>query len=239
MQWLSEERLIPRLVDLLSPYHSSSVHSAVSELIKGIIIMSAPSPGAGVTEGLQNGPASNLFARQIAQKESIEKLVGYMLDDPPLEIESVNETNTSSTNSSQSDSTESPDSSFSSSDFHSTSPVLNIDTATSSGINAISIIIELIRKNNSDYFEPYLFHTLRNRLIQVQQHMHVQSEDGREALEHAFNEMVDRMGVVHLGPMLEIMCDRLGKFQQLLHKPRFSVSLIQVFFLSHFLILSY
>ena len=39
----------------------------------------------------------------------------------------------------------------------------------SSVTHAISIIIELIRKNNSDYFEPYLFHTLRNRLIHVQQ----------------------------------------------------------------------
>lgn len=101
----------------------------------------------------------------------------------------------------------------------------NSDSAISSGTHAISIIIELIRKNNSDYFEPYLFHTIRNRLIQVQQHLHVQSDEGRETLETAFNELVDRMGVVHLGPLLEIMCDRLERFQQLLHKPRSSVNI--------------
>ncbi|KAI5989239.1 SIT4 phosphatase-associated protein-domain-containing protein [Pisolithus marmoratus] len=137
----------------------SDVHAVVSELIKGIISMAAPSPGAGLTDGLQNLPASNRFARELARRESIDTLVGYILDLP---------------------------------DVHS---------ATSSVVHSISIIIELIRKNNSDYFEPYLFHTLRNRLIQ---------------------EMVDRMGVVHLGPLLEVMSERLPDFQRCLRQPRSS-----------------
>ena len=42
-------------------------------------------------------------------------------------------------------------------------------------------IIELIRKNNSDYFELYLFHALRNRLRDQQQ---LQGADNaRETLE--------------------------------------------------------
>ncbi|KAH8117023.1 SIT4 phosphatase-associated protein-domain-containing protein [Phellopilus nigrolimitatus] len=222
LEWLSAERLIPRLVDLLSPYHSVSMHAVVSELVKGIISMSAPSPGAGITEGLQNGPASNLFARQLARRENIERLVGFMLDDFSFEMELLSDARKELTNGSNSEHTGSLSSSTPPPPGSPSPPIPNIDTATSSGTHAISIIIELIRKNNSDYFEPYLFHTLRNRLIQVQQHLRVQNDSGRETLEQAFNEMVDRMGVVHLGPLLEIMCERLERFQQLLHKPRSS-----------------
>lgn len=216
LEWLSRERLIPRLVDLLSPSHSVSMHAVVSELVKGIISMAAPSPGAGITDGMQNGPASNLFARQLAKRENIEKLVGFMLDDFSFEEEKIDAkkelTNGTSTNA---------EFKFPPIIVSETSQITpNLETATSSGTQSISIIIELIRKNNSDYFEPYLFHTIRNRLIQIQQHLHVQSDEGREALEQAFVEMTNRMGVVHLGPLLEIMCDRLEKFQQLLHKPR-------------------
>jgi serine/threonine-protein phosphatase 6 regulatory subunit 3 len=204
---------------MLSPYHTPAVHAVVSDLVKGIISMSAPSPGAGLTEGLQNGPASNLFARQLARKENVDRLAGFMLDDYGFEIELLK----------QGKKEASPSAGLTSPVIASTcsasedSLLPNEESAASSGIHAISIIIELIRKNNSDYFEPYLFHTLRNRLIHVQQHLSMHTEDGRDALEHAFKEMANRMGVVHLGPLLETMCDRLERFQQLLHKPRASV----------------
>ncbi|KAI6005448.1 SIT4 phosphatase-associated protein-domain-containing protein [Pisolithus albus] len=166
LDWLSNEQLMGRLIGLLSPAHSSDVHAVVSELIKGIISMAAPSPGAGLTDGLQNLPASNLFARELARRE-------------------------------------------------------NIHSATSSVVHSISIIIELIRKNNSDFFEPYLFHTLRNRLMQVQQQLHG-ADNSREILESAMREMVDRMGVVHLGPLLDVMSERLPDFQRYLRQPRSS-----------------
>ena len=51
--------------------------------------MSAPSPGAGLSEGLHNGPASNLFARQLAKRDNVEKLTGFMLDDYSFEIELI------------------------------------------------------------------------------------------------------------------------------------------------------
>jgi len=185
----------------------------VAELIKGIISMATPSPGAGLTEGLQNGPASNRFARELAHPNSVSKLTDYMLNDfggdqgtvtsriIPDDAENI---------SGRLDSNESAN-----------SILPNIQSATSSVIHSISIIIELIRKNNSDYFEPYLFHTLRNRLIQVQQQL---NSDDRETLERAMKEMVDRMGVVHLGPVLEIICDRLDTLQRYLREPRSLVS---------------
>jgi serine/threonine-protein phosphatase 6 regulatory subunit 3 len=70
-----------RLIEMLSASHTSDIHTVVADLIKGIISMSAPSPGAGLTEGLQNGPASNRFARELALPSNISKLVDYMLHD--------------------------------------------------------------------------------------------------------------------------------------------------------------
>ncbi|KAI6139587.1 SIT4 phosphatase-associated protein-domain-containing protein [Pisolithus tinctorius] len=190
LEWLSSEQLMGRLIDLLSPAHSSDVHAVVSELIKGIISMAAPSPGAGLTDGLQNLPASNRFARELARRESIDTLVGYILyeynDQPPTERYAGDGQHSDHGNTLGHD-------------------LPDIHSATSSVVHSISIVIELIRKNNSDYFEPYLFHTLRNRLIQ-----------------NAMNEMVDRMGVVHLGPLLDVMSERLPDFQRYLRQPRSS-----------------
>lgn len=190
---------------MLSPSHSSDMQSVVSELIKGIISMASPSPGAGLTDNLQNGPASNRFARELARHGNVSKLVDYILADyGPEPDEDLN------------DAMEEPR----------TPKIQTLPTSASSAssvVLSISIIVELIRKNNSDYFEPYLFHTLRNRLIQIQQHLQTRSDDGRETLEQAMKEMVDRMGVVHLGAVLQIISERLDVFQQYLRKPRSTV----------------
>lgn len=191
-----------RLIELLSPAHTSEVHAIVSDLIKGIISMATPSPGAGLSEG--NGPASNRFARELALEENIKKLTSYIL----LEYEAL-----------------SPDDGEDHEDPTSLS-LPNFDSQTSSVVNSISMVIELIRKNNSDFFEPYLFHTMRNRLIQVQQQLH---EDDRDALERAMKEMADRMGVVHLGPVLEVMIPVLDRLQRFLLHPRSLVSFVTIF----------
>ncbi|OSD08435.1 SAPS-domain-containing protein [Trametes coccinea BRFM310] len=204
LDWLSRENLMSRLIDLLSPAHSSDMHTVVAELIKGIISMAAPSPAAGVSDGLNHLPASNIFARELAHRDNVTKLVTYILCDfgPG------------------SDSEGKADEPKEDSALDSPARPLSPESAASSVVQSICIIIELIRQNNSDYFEPYLFHTLRNRLIQVQQQLQMNSEGGRETLEAAMKEMVNRMGVVHLGPVLELMCDKLDKLQQFLKQPR-------------------
>ncbi|KAJ6501910.1 SIT4 phosphatase-associated protein-domain-containing protein [Mycena sanguinolenta] len=198
LEWLSSENLMTRLLALLSPTHSPDVHTVVAELIKGIISMATPAPGAGLAE-LHTGPASNRFARELARVDSVSTLAEYILSDfPPF-----------------------PASPGEGEDSGETFP--NRASCTSAVVHSIAIIIELIRKNNSDYFEPYLFHTLRNRLIQVQQQLHSSALDedgGRETLERALREMVDRMGVVHLGAVLEILCAKLDVFQVYLRTPR-------------------
>lgn len=203
VQWLSKENLMSRLIDLLAPTYSPDMHTVVSELIKGIISMAAPSPGAGVADS--NVPPSNRFARELAHRDSVTKLASYILCDfgPTSSGDEPTVNDTAAAGGSNTSSTR-----------------LVPEYAASSVVQSICIIIELIRQNNSDYFEPYLFHTLRNRLIQVQQHLQMTKEGGREELETAMKEMVNRMGVVHLGPVLEIMCDKLDQLQQYLSKPR-------------------
>ena len=204
-----------RLVTLLSPNYSPSIHTIVSDLLKTIISLATPSPGAGITEGLHNGPTSNLLVRELASKKKAETLVGYMLSEFSPE---TCKTPTATKNKSKTDEHglehENDDCSLSSPTY---------DSSISSIVQSMGLLVELIRKNNSDYFEPYLFHTLRNRLIQVQQHSHLTGDDVREALEGVMKDMVDRMGVVHLGPMLQILAERLGEFQRYLRVPRSSV----------------
>jgi len=192
-----------RLINLLSPNHTPTVHSVVTDLIKNIISMATPSPGAGLTEGLQNGPASNRFARELATRTSISKLAEYMLNEfSPDSCKTPTHLDISEEN---------DDGTLSSPTF---------ESSISSVVQSIAVVIELIRKNNSDYFEPYLFHTLRNRLIQVQQERHLSGEDMRGTLEQVMSEMVHRMGVVHLGPVLEVLSSRLHEFQKYLKEPR-------------------
>ncbi|KAF8625742.1 hypothetical protein AX17_006769 [Amanita inopinata Kibby_2008] len=210
LEWLSSENFIGRLIDLLAPHQPPDIHTIVAELIKNIITMATPSPGAGITDGLQNGPASNRFARELAQRDSVLKLMSYILFDFSPGHNVISEDDEANPTHDLTDDIENP----------SSNRLPTLESATSSVVQSISIIIELIRKNNSDYFEPYLFHSLRNRLIQIQQHLQTHTEDGREALEHAMQDMVDRMGVVHFGPLLEIMCEKLDDLQRLLRSPR-------------------
>lgn len=210
--------------------------------------MATPSPAAGITDANSNGPASNRFARELAKRETITKLLSFMLYDfDTLPGEKVEKTGNTTAQSNVSTSTSTSTSTLTStpkpsepggggvsgakgkeiaSDESENEPIRlpNRDSAASSVVHSIAVVIELIRKNNSDYFEPYLFHTLRNRLIQVQQQSQLRNEDSRVALEETMQEMVNRMGVVHLGPVLELMCQSLGQFHEFLKTPRSLVS---------------
>lgn len=175
--------------------------------MKGILSMSAPSPGAGVADSADSMLASNLFARQLAQRENIENLVSFMLNDHTAqdqldESKEINITiETPFTHSGQT--LRPPD-----------------EDIVSSSVHSISVVVELIRKNNSDYWEPYLFHTIRNRLINAQQHLNGFDGDSREFLEKTMEQLAHRLGVVHLGPLLDVMSERLSGFQNLLINPR-------------------
>ncbi|KAK1223099.1 sporulation-induced protein [Marasmius sp. AFHP31] len=207
LEWLHSEGLINRLIDLLAPSHPSDTQQIAADMLNAIIAMATPSPGAAVmAEQPQVGLASNLFARELARPEYVSRLIVYIFQDfgsdrnPSLADE---------------DDEAEPDK----------QALPKFEYASSSAVLAMGVVSELIRKNNSDYFEPYLFHTLRHRLLQVQ-NQQVQdqvlrdSEDSREGLERAMKEMVDRMGVVNLNYLLEVLGDRTETLMRYLDTPR-------------------
>ncbi|KAL1742167.1 SIT4 phosphatase-associated protein-domain-containing protein [Schizophyllum fasciatum] len=213
LEWLSTQRLIPRLVDLLSPSHSPDKHAVVADLIKSITAMANPSPGAGMANGGDNGTSSNRFARELVKPDMIHQLMEYIIADfSPQSLPSGLVTDPPP------DPKEGKDNMSWS--ISSQPPLPTLESHTSSVVSSIAVVVEVIRKNNSDYFEPYLFHILRNRLMQVQQHLDLPDGNYRQALEPPMQSMVDKFGVVHFGPLLEVMIKHMEKLQDFMKNPR-------------------
>lgn len=127
--------------------------------------------------------------------------------------------------------------------------VLAPSSIASSFINCASVCIELIRKNNSDYFEQHLFHTLRNYLVLRQQELSghrrqkmveaktseepngdnkpelslddlpFDEDADMEGMEEAMAEVAEKMGIVHLGPLLKALADKIPDLQAKMRSP--------------------
>jgi serine/threonine-protein phosphatase 6 regulatory subunit 3 len=191
---------------MLSPTHDSRTHQAALDLIKTLIRLSAFSPAPGRKEIMVL--SSNRLSREIVSPHNS----GIMAENlfrgaaPPsthvhnhYPIESL--------------------SSPSIDDL-----AFETESIVSSFLTTAATVMELIRLNNSDYFEQYLFHTAREQLIQVQ---HEATKTGnincRAALEKAMEDVMSKVGLVNLTSLLDGICDRLHLFQALLKKPRSSV----------------
>lgn len=191
--------------------------------------MSAPAPAPFANPGQQNGmdqngggavggSRNNRFARELVSDEHIAKLVGFMLEEEQA---------------SAGDATP-----------RTKSPVLSLAESavgkTSSLVSVISILIELIRKNNSDYSEPHLFHTLRNglmshssaqaskALLEGEDDMEdeAKEESNRVELEEKMKDLNSTLGIVHLGSLLAVLSEKLVELQKLLASPRTKVRLL-------------
>lgn len=217
------------------------MHDTISELLKGIVVMAAPAsgpfnpnatnaPNGNDSEGggSMSGMRNNRLARELVAEDTVERLVGYMLDNDTL-------------SESRPEPVKKEVDIFALDEFEHSATA----TAVSSLTSSISVFIEIIRKNNSDYSEPHLFHTLRNRLMNLQRSPNPKSptsspnptsiesdtvtdqdpeEESRKGMEDALNSMTNKMGIVHLGNLLTVLSARLGHFQQLIKSPRSNVS---------------
>lgn len=323
IDWLSTEELIPQVVELLSPSHAVDLHNTVSELLKAIIALSAPSPagmggaaqdafgyGGGSAFGQPEQPVGvfNKLVRELASEKVVRRLVSFMLDAKipapsarrPSELSMIADDSIALDDNSDDeaeglsfktkakkslarpalhmlstlnedsalDDTEDGDDTDPQPLNPSLTPAFELaarspthrdstvtlrptdffppleapkcmatpETRSSSLVTGIGILIELIRKNNSDYFEQHLFHALRAHLIARQQEITAtrdqarqevsltdepddDEEDEMEGMEEAMAEMTDKLGIVHLGPMLEVLCERLDEFQALISDP--------------------
>ncbi|KAF8304993.1 SAPS-domain-containing protein [Clavulina sp. PMI_390] len=259
IQWLSEQGLIPKLAAMLSPTHSPDLHTAVAEALKGIISLCAPSPGNAndqmtlianrFSRELASESVSSLLVSFMLDDVSTESTITVTKPAPipphAADMEAAMSSTSSSTEGSSdpsqtnteddrnSVSSHSSSSSASShSDYHS---IIMSSTpserSTSSLISVCTVVIELMRKNNSDFFEPYLFHAIRTRLIAIQQQYlptldygtmdtEERAEHDRVILEQAMNDMTNHMGIVNFGPLLAALSSRLQELQSLVATPR-------------------
>lgn len=222
MAWLSEQQLIPLLIRRLSPSYPSSTHSAAGELLKSIVTLCAPTPfnpHGGNLQEQETGHTTrdNRMIREIVSGPNLETLLGYMLD--PLELTD------SDWKGVKGDGTPSYLDAFV---IH---PLPNTATATSALTYISSLLVEVIRRNNSDFAEPHLFHTLRNRLMNMQAprfkpaakwdaDSKVSEEARQEQMEQAVVEWSESMGIVHLGALLQMVVDRFGRLAELVQHPR-------------------
>jgi serine/threonine-protein phosphatase 6 regulatory subunit 3 len=174
-------------VEKLSPYHPPPIHVVAADLIKSIIVLNAPN-SSQVTDGFQS-PSSNQFATELAAETNVRKLLAFILDQDNKDTGSTSTAN----------------------------GLPDQQSRTSSRVTSTNILLELIRKNNSDDSESYLFHTLRNRLIQVQQSFDgLSSENPRATLERAMTDMTEKNGVVQLRNLLSIASERLEDLKNIL-----------------------
>ena len=222
VEWLHDEGLIPRLISYLSPHHAPFMHVIASDLMKSIINLCAPTPfnphGGNAMEqqagqGVQSpGMRDTRLVRDLASRTSLLTLIGFMLDKVELSDRDWKGVNGDP----------------SPADPFITHPLPSIASAASSLSHICNILVELVRRNNSDFSEPHLFHTLRNRLMSVRLLNHPTEGEGeeeeRKKMEEVMEELSSKMGIVHLGNLLDIVCDRFEELQGLINAPRSHVS---------------
>lgn len=235
MSWLGEQRLVPRLLALLSPEHPASTHAIAADLLKGIISVSAPNssfnPSGGNAMdqqgGLQTGGTrDNRLVRELTNKESIATLVGYLLNPVPLTDAGWKGIDGDGPGTNRADP-------------FIIQPLPSVASATSSLCNVCNVIVEVIRRNNSDLAEPYLFNTMRNRLMAIQSEQMQSSassdvapdddepeqsaereDESRGKMEAALPGLADRLAIVHLGNLVAAIADRFGDLNAILSAPR-------------------
>lgn len=232
LSWLREQRLVPRLLELLSPQYSPATHQIVADLLKGIISVSAPNssfnPQGGnamAQEGGSSATRDNRLVRELTNRESIETLVGYIVN--PVTVTDANWQGL-----------DGDGVGHHRSDPFVVHPLPSVASVTSSLCCVCNVIVEIIRRNNSDLAEPYLFNMMRNQLMSIQseQVAHQQdvapdevpagtgsdsSEDAsRQKMEEALPELADKLAIVHLGNLVTALTNRFPDLHKLLLEPQ-------------------
>lgn len=211
-------------------------HVAAEELLRGVIELcsaAAPPLPPPLSNGIGEMPPAHLsdgvldwrentLARQIAAERSIQMVVDWIL----AGTEQVPSNSLL------------PDSG----DAELTPKVVKIglptpsrpidpldDLRTSSLVQSISVLIDLIRKNNSDFVEQQMLTWARKKETEERE-KELDDEitdvvDGFESTKEKLKLDSDRgPSLVDLGPLLRIIAGRLGGFQELIKSPRSPVS---------------
>lgn len=227
------QNAVPAIVRLLDPFAPSGnfSHLAADELLRGIIdqcsaVPMQPQPGFGGMSGGQDGPGAiewrdNFLARQIADERTVRTLVHWMFDaagpieSPPNEV--VHDAR---------DDQVTPRLPSKSLPALSTIQKSSSGLRTSALVHSIAVLVDLIRKNNSDFVEQQMLNWARRK----QDARDEQAEDAQDTMTGLDGRSADLgPSLVDLSAVLKVLTERLPDFQALLNKPRSSVSLPPLF----------
>lgn len=245
IDWLHKAKLIPQVLELLDPVSSPiEAHAPASEFLRSLIAATSAAVAAKQQQqqqeaakmgeihsdslGLSSGSTSwsnwpnNTLVRELASQATMDTLLGYMLDVQPSEL-SPSQTETPELH--QSPSKTPTASTFPLSSRSSSSRRASREAITSSLLNSLTVIIDIIRKNNSDFTELQIFHFLERTAggSDVGERIGLEGEG-----EEGFSLQDQGPSLVDLEPLLRSITGRLGDLNRLLTHPRSDVSVVRI-----------
>ncbi|GAA6061581.1 hypothetical protein JCM10212_004331 [Sporobolomyces blumeae] len=240
--------LIPSTVNqsirMLDPFSALGKpgHVAAEELLRGIIELcsAVPKPQLGGPGGMlgQTGTMQDeqafewrdtTLARQIAEEKTVKTLLDWMLAD-------VQETRIEGEGGKQDDSGVTERDKASGSDVGKgggaeEEALRRRDLRTSSLVASIAVLVDLIRKNNSDFVEQQMLSWARRKEGEALEREMLEADGGQVVGGSSMGENgeVDPRedkgpSVVDLGAMLTVVAERIGGLQALIRNPRSSTA---------------
>lgn len=238
IEWLYTAKLIPQVLGLLDPVTSPvEAHAPASEFLRSLIAatsaavaakqqqqqqeaakmgdINSDSLGLSMSSTAWSNWPNNTLVRELASQKTMDTLLGYMLDVQPVDASDIENFN-GQENSSKTPTT----STFPTSTF---SPPRHAsrEAITSSLLNSLTVIIDIIRKNNSDFTELQIFHFLERTAegSETGERIGLEGEG-----EEGFVLQDQGPSLVDLEPLLRSITSRLGDLNRLLTHPRSDVS---------------
>lgn len=236
IEWLHKAKLIPQVLDLLDPVTApTEAHAPASEFLRSLIATTSAAVAAKQQQqqqeaakmGEMNSDAlglsmsstawsdwpNNTLVRELASQQTLDTLLGYMLD-----VQSADDERESEISNRLDALNGTPTTSTFPSSPSSPSRHASREAITSSLLNSLTVIIDIIRKNNSDFTELQIFHFLE-RTAEAGERLGLEGEG-----EEGFALQGQGPSLVDLEPLLRSITSRLGDLNRLLTKPRSDVS---------------
>ncbi|GAA5996265.1 uncharacterized protein JCM10292_007496 [Rhodotorula paludigena] len=205
-----------------------------------------PGAGAGANEEPVFEWRDTTLARKIADEKSVRTLLDWMLADLDEEEEAERvrkaaaadegeavaeeETRTPvpSSPNAQGDAAGEPTTAAAAQDEEEDEETRRRGLRTSSLVSSLAVLIDLIRKNNSDFVEQQMLTWARRKQV-AEAEREILEAEGAEIVRDLRDEEAERPddrgpSVVDLGTMLSSVARRVGEFQRLLRKPRSSTA---------------
>jgi hypothetical protein len=243
-EWLYNSNLISQVLDLLDPATSpKEAHAPASEFLRSLVAATSAAVAAKQQQQHQEAAKEinaesmsfqstawtnwpdNTLVRELASQKTADRLLGFMLDVEPCAAEENLTSNPPEQNT--------PDISLQviPSITKPTSAKSSVpsprqatrEAITSSLLNSLTVIIDIIRKNNSDFTELQIFHFLERT---------ASSSDTGDSIglegegEEGYTMQEQGPSLVDLEPLLSSITRRLPDLNRLLSHPRSDVSTV-------------